>query len=55
LSTTACDPLAGRYGTLDVVKETDERRVAAPLHAAADTVVSSTLRAKNNVVVPWRL
>ena len=49
------DRLAGGHLALDSIEEADEFEVAVTLHTAADHVPSSTLRAANRVVVPWRL
>jgi hypothetical protein len=48
------DDLAGRIRRLDYVQEPNELLMTMALHVAADHRASRTLRAANNVVVPWR-
>ena len=49
------DQFAGRHRALDGIEEPDEFLMGVALHAAAEDMPSSTLRAANRVVVPWRL
>jgi hypothetical protein len=49
------DDFADRDLRLDGIEEADELLMAVALHAAADHLPSSTSRAANSVVVPFRL
>ena len=49
------DDFSGRNLGVDGVQKADELLMTVPLHVRPMTVPSSTLKAANRVVVPWRL
>ena len=49
------DQLADLHITLDRIEEANELLMPMALHAATETLPSSTSSAANKVVVPWRL
>ena len=49
------DRFSGRHIAFDRIEEADELLMAVRCMLRPITVPSSTLRAANNVVVPWRL